>query len=79
MAARTLISDPHAFEFSLPESMKRKCEWCGEIGAPLNEAFAEEIGADGYCRDAAMAVEMAIKVMESRQGSAAATKLNNAG
>ena len=48
-------------------------------GAPLNEAFAEEIGADGYCRDAAMAVEMAIKVMESRQGSAAATMLNNAG
>ena len=48
-------------------------------GAPLNEAFAEEIGADGYCRDAAMAVEMATKVMESRQGSAAATKLNNAG
>ena len=27
-------------EFSLPESMKRKCEWCGEMGAPLNEALA---------------------------------------
>lgn len=28
-------------------------------GAPLNEAFAESIGADGYCRDAAVAVETA--------------------
>jgi methylmalonyl-CoA mutase cobalamin-binding domain/chain len=28
-------------------------------GAPLNEAFAEAIGADAYCRDAAVAVEMA--------------------
>ncbi len=28
-------------------------------GAPLNEAFADAIGADAYCRDAAMAVETA--------------------
>ena len=28
-------------------------------GAPLNEAFADSIGADGYCRDAAVAVETA--------------------
>ena len=28
-------------------------------GAPLNEAFADAIGADAYCRDAAVAVEMA--------------------
>ncbi len=28
-------------------------------GAPLNEAFAEGIGADAYCRDAAVAVETA--------------------
>ncbi len=28
-------------------------------GAPLNEAFAESIGADAYCRDAAVAVETA--------------------
>ena len=28
-------------------------------GAPLNEAFAESIDADGYCRDAAVAVETA--------------------
>jgi len=28
-------------------------------GAPLNEAFANSIGADAYCRDAAVAVETA--------------------
>ncbi|MEE8202785.1 MAG: B12-binding domain-containing protein, partial [Alphaproteobacteria bacterium] len=28
-------------------------------GAPLNEAFAESIGADAYCRDASVAVETA--------------------
>jgi len=28
-------------------------------GAPLNESFAEAIGADAYCRDAAVAVETA--------------------
>jgi len=41
-------------------------------GAPLNEAFAESIGADAYCRDAAMAVETAKDVMSRRQGSAMA-------
>ena len=30
-------------------------------GAPLSEAFAEEIGADAYCRDASVAVETAKK------------------
>ena len=44
-------------------------------GAPLNEAFADEIGADAYCRDASMAVEIAGKIMETRQGSAAFAKL----
>ncbi len=28
-------------------------------GAPLNEQFADAIGADAYCRDAAVAVETA--------------------
>jgi methylmalonyl-CoA mutase cobalamin-binding domain/chain len=41
-------------------------------GAPLNEAFAQEIGADAYCRDATVAVEAAVNFMRSRQGSAAA-------
>ncbi len=41
-------------------------------GAPLNESFAEHVGADAYCRDAAMAVEMASQFMSRRQGSAQA-------
>ncbi len=32
-------------------------------GAPLNAAFAEEIEADAYCRDAAVAVETAKKLV----------------
>ncbi len=41
-------------------------------GAPLNENFADEIGADAYCRDATVAVETAVDFMKTRQGSAAA-------
>ncbi len=40
-------------------------------GAPLNEAFAESIGADAYCRDASTAVEKATEFMAKRQGSVA--------
>jgi 5-methyltetrahydrofolate--homocysteine methyltransferase len=36
-------------------------------GAPLNDAFAEDIEADAYCRDAAVAVETAKKFMRIRQ------------
>ncbi len=32
-------------------------------GAPLNEEFAREVGADAYCRDAAVAVETAKEYM----------------
>jgi methylmalonyl-CoA mutase cobalamin-binding domain/chain len=35
-------------------------------GAPLNEDFAKAIGADGYCRDAAVAVETAKQWMMRR-------------
>ena len=38
-------------------------------GAPLNEAFAEAVGADAYCRDAAVAVETARALIARRQGS----------
>src|SRR5690349_11837303 len=41
-------------------------------GAPLNEAFADAIGADAYCRDAAVAVETAKQFIARRQGSALA-------
>lgn len=36
-------------------------------GAPLNDAFAEDIEADAYCRDAAVAVETAKKFMAIRR------------
>jgi 5-methyltetrahydrofolate--homocysteine methyltransferase len=41
-------------------------------GAPLNEAFAEDIEADAYCRDAAVAVETAKKFMKIKQQKAVA-------
>lgn len=37
-------------------------------GAPLNDAFAEDIEADSYCRDAAVAVETAKKLIQMRKG-----------
>ena len=37
-------------------------------GAPLNDAFAEDIEADAYCRDAAVAVETAKKFMLIKRG-----------
>ena len=40
-------------------------------GAPLNIAFAEEIEADAYCRDAAVAVETAKKLVAIRRGQEA--------
>jgi methanogenic corrinoid protein MtbC1 len=44
-------------------------------GAPLNEAFAEAIGADAYCRDAAVTVETAQELIRRkhnvRSGTAA--------
>ncbi|MCC7047084.1 MAG: B12-binding domain-containing protein [Alphaproteobacteria bacterium] len=48
-------------------------------GAPLNEAFANAIGADAYCRDAAVTVEMARSMMARRQGSLAAQQAAAAG
>ncbi|MDX1486416.1 MAG: B12-binding domain-containing protein [Alphaproteobacteria bacterium] len=36
-------------------------------GAPLNEAFAEDIEADAYCRDAAVAVDTAKKFMDIKR------------
>jgi 5-methyltetrahydrofolate--homocysteine methyltransferase len=41
-------------------------------GAPLNEEFATSIGADAYCRDAAVTVDIAKEFMSRRQGSAQA-------
>ncbi len=41
-------------------------------GAPLNEEFGEAVGADGYCRDAAVAVEMAKDLIARRHNQLAA-------
>ena len=40
-------------------------------GAPLNEEFADAIGADAYCRDAAVAVETAQDFMTRRHNQRA--------
>ena len=44
-------------------------------GAPLNESFAQAVGADAYCRDAAVAVETAKAMMARRQGTQQAREL----
>ena len=41
-------------------------------GAPLNEEFAQAIGADAYCRDAAVAVETAQEFMKRKHNQMAA-------
>jgi len=41
-------------------------------GAPLNEEFARAIGADAYCRDAAVAVETAKEFMARKHNQMAA-------
>ena len=38
-------------------------------GAPLNEEFADSVGADAYCRDAAVAVETAKNLISERSKS----------
>ena len=39
-------------------------------GAPLNEEFGQAIGADAYCRDAAVAVETAKQLVAERRAAA---------
>ena len=39
-------------------------------GAPLNEEFGTAVGADGYCRDAAVASETASKLVQERRAAA---------
>jgi methanogenic corrinoid protein MtbC1 len=41
-------------------------------GAPLNEEFGRAVGADAYCRDAAIAVETAKKLIAARRAAARA-------
>ena len=39
-------------------------------GAPLNQEFGDAIGADAYCRDAAVAAETAIQFVQKKRESA---------
>jgi 5-methyltetrahydrofolate--homocysteine methyltransferase len=38
-------------------------------GAPLNEEFGSAIGADAYCRDAAVAAELARSLVQARRAA----------
>jgi len=38
-------------------------------GAPLNEEFGDAVGADAYCRDAAVAVETAKKFIAAKRAA----------
>ena len=42
-------------------------------GAPLNEDFGKAVGADAYCRDAAVAAETAQALVLARRSSVAAS------
>ena len=37
-------------------------------GAPVNQAYADQVGADGYAPDSATAVEVADALMKARAG-----------
>jgi 5-methyltetrahydrofolate--homocysteine methyltransferase len=39
-------------------------------GAPLNEEFGKAVGADAYCRDAAVAVETAKGLLAAKRSAA---------
>ncbi len=39
-------------------------------GAPLNEEFGEAVGADAYCRDAAVAADTAKRLVSEKRGAA---------
>ena len=41
-------------------------------GAPLNEEFGKAVGADAYCRDAAVAAETAQALIMARRAATAA-------
>jgi methylmalonyl-CoA mutase cobalamin-binding domain/chain len=42
-------------------------------GAPLNEEFGEAVGADAYCRDAAVAADIAKQLVMEKRAAAAAS------
>ena len=46
-------------------------------GAPLNEEFGKAVGADAYCRDAAVAAETAQALVLARRAAAATAVLSD--
>ena len=53
---------------TLPERGRRDDQIILVGGAPLNEEFGQAIGADAYCRDAAVAAEIAKTMVQARRG-----------
>jgi 5-methyltetrahydrofolate--homocysteine methyltransferase len=47
-------------------------------GAPLNEEFGKAVGADAYCRDAAIAVETAKSLVAKRRAAAGTARVVSA-
>jgi len=47
-------------------------------GAPLNEEFGKAVGADAYCRDAAIAVETAKSLLAARRAAQGAARAASA-
>ena len=58
--------NPFNNDFSLNEKGLRDKYLVLVGGAPLNEEFSKSIGADAYCRDAAVAVETAKELMKRK-------------
>ena len=54
------------------ERAPRSSKWEQSSNDDMQPSFAENVGADAYCRDAAVAVETAKEWMSRRQGSALA-------
>ena len=48
-------------------------------GAPVNEEFGKAVGADAYCRDAAIAAEMAKQMVVARNSAPAPAVAQSAG
>ena len=55
--------------YTLEEKGRRADQIILVGGAPLNQEFGDAIGADGYCRDAAVASEMAKELVMARRGN----------
>jgi len=47
-------------------------------GAPLNEEFGKAVGADAYCRDAAIAVETAKSLLAKKRGAGSGARAASA-